>query len=200
MSKSTGNFATLRDLLAAGYDPLAVRLFLLGTAHYRSPLRLSEEALHAASEQLRRLRDFAERVQLLQPEPGADDAAFFQDVADARESFRAALDDDLNLPAGLGSFFDLLRTANAALDAGRVGTAGRAALSELLAEVDAHLDVLSAAEPVLDTEVRRLLEEREEARRARDFATADRIRDQLRERGVVVEDTPAGARSRLVKR
>jgi cysteinyl-tRNA synthetase len=200
MSKSTGNFATLRDLLAAGYDPLAVRLFLLGTAHYRSPLRLSEEALHAASEQLRRLRDFAERVQLLQPEPGADDAAFFQDVADARESYRAALDDDLNLPAGLGSFFDLLRTANAALDAGRVGTAGRAALSELLAEVDAHLDVLSAAEPVLDTEARRLLEEREEARRARDFATADRIRDQLRERGVVVEDTPAGARSRLVKR
>jgi cysteinyl-tRNA synthetase len=200
MSKSTGNFATLRDLLAAGYDPLAVRLFLLGTAHYRSPLRLSEEALHAASEQLRRLRDLAERVRLLQPEPGADDAAFFQDVADARQSYRAALDDDLNLPAGLGRFFDLVRTANAALDAGQVGTAGREALSELLAEVDAHLDVLGPAEPALDSEVQRLLEEREEARRARDFATADRIRDQLRERGVVVEDTPAGARSRLVKR
>ncbi|HEY4865026.1 MAG TPA: cysteine--tRNA ligase [Candidatus Dormibacteraeota bacterium] len=200
MSKSTGNFATLRDLLAAGFDPLAVRLFLLGTAHYRTPLRLSEEALHAAAEQLRRLKDLAERVRLLEPAPGADDAAFFQDVVDARESYRAALDDDLNLPAGLGRFFELLRTANAALDAGRVGTAGREALGELLAEVDAHLDVLGAEEPVLDVETRRLVEEREEARRTRDFAAADRIRELLRERGVVVEDTPAGARSRLVKR
>jgi cysteinyl-tRNA synthetase len=142
----------------------------------------------------------AERVRLLEPAPGADDAAFFQDVVDARESYRAALDDDLNLPAGLGRFFELLRTANAALDAGRVGTAGREALGELLAEVDAHLDVLGAEEPVLDVETRRLVEEREEARRTRDFAAADRIRDLLRERGVVVEDTPAGARSRLLKR
>jgi cysteinyl-tRNA synthetase len=200
MSKSTGNIATLRDLVAAGYDPLAVRLFLLGSAHYRSPLRLSEEALHGATEQLRRLRDLAERLRSLDIAPGADDAVFYQDVLDARQAYRAALDDDLNLPAGLGHVFDLLRSANSAIDSGRVGTAGRLALAELLADVDAHLDVLGVQEPALDAEARRLLEDREAARRARDFATADRIREELRERGIVVEDTPAGARSRLVKR
>jgi cysteinyl-tRNA synthetase len=107
MSKSTGNVATLRDLVAAGYDPLAIRLFLLGSAHYRSPLTLSEEALHGATEQLRRLRDLAERLRSPEAAPTADDAVFYQEALDAREAYRAALDDDLNLPAGLGRVFDL---------------------------------------------------------------------------------------------
>ena len=200
MSKSTGNVATLRDLVAAGYDPLAIRLFLLGSAHYRSPLTLSEQALHGATEQLRRLRDLAERLRSPESASSADDAVFYQEVLDAREAYRAALDDDLNLPAGLGRVFDLLRAANSAIDSGRVGTAGRLALAELLADVDYHLDVLGAREPALEEESRRLLEDRETARRARDYATADRIREELRERGIVIEDTPAGARWRRVTR
>jgi cysteinyl-tRNA synthetase len=200
MSKSTGNIATLRDLVAAGYDPLAVRLFLLGSAHYRSPLTLSEQALHGATEQLRRLRDLAERLRSLEVTPAVDDAVFYQDVLDAREAYRAALDDDLNLPAGLGRVFDLLRGANSAIDAGRVGTAGRLALAELLADVDAQLDVLGGQEPALEAEAQRLLDDREAARRARDFATSDRIRDELHERGIVVEDTPAGPRWRRATR
>jgi cysteinyl-tRNA synthetase len=200
MSKSTGNFATLRDLVAAGYDPLAIRLFLLGSAHYRTPLTLSEQALHGASEQLRRLRDLAERLRSLEAAPKADDAVFYQEVLDAREAYRAALDDDLNLPAGLGRVFELLRSANSAIDSGRVGTAGRQALAELLADVDYHLDVLEVQERALDAESQRRIEDREAARRARDFATADRIRDELRERGIVVEDTAAGPRGRRVNR
>jgi cysteinyl-tRNA synthetase len=175
---------------------MAVRLFLLGTAHYRAPLTLSEDALHAAREQLRRLRELAERVGAGPASPGADDAAFYQDVMDAREAYREALDDDLNLPAGLGVVFETVREANAALDAGRVGSAGHQALAELLAEVDVHLDVLRSEPTVLGTEVERLVEEREAARRARDFALADSIREQLRELGVTVDDTPAGPRSR----
>jgi cysteinyl-tRNA synthetase len=200
MSKSAGGFVTLREVLEAGHDPLAVRLFLLGSSHYRSPLTLSEEALHGAGEQLRRLQEFTRRVRGLEAAARVDDAAFYQDVMDAREAYRAALDDDLNLPAGLGRVFDMVRRANAALDAGRVGSGGRQALLELLAEVDAHLDVLEGEDGAVDPDVERLVREREGARSARDFSLADRIREELRERGVDVEDTPAGPRSRATRR
>jgi cysteinyl-tRNA synthetase len=199
MSKSEGNVTNLRDLIAAGHDPLVLRLFLISNAHYRAKLRISDEALHAAAEQLRRLRDFRERVRRLEPRPGADDAALYQDALDARDSYREALDDDLNLPQGMGRVFELIREANAALDAGRVGTAGRQALLDLLAAVDAHLDVLDAPEAELETEVQRLIAEREEARRARDFGKADRIRDELRERGITLEDSRDGVRWRLAR-
>jgi cysteinyl-tRNA synthetase len=199
MSKSEGNVTNLRDLLAAGHDPLAIRLFLISNAHYRAKLRISDEALHGAAEQLRRLRDFHERVRSLEPTPGADDAALYQDALDAVDAYREALDDDLNLPQGLGRVFELVREANAALDAGRVGTAGRQALLDVMATVDAHLDVLQAPEPELGTDVERLIAEREEARTARDFARADRIRDELRGRGVVLEDSRDGVRWRLVR-
>ena len=200
MSKSAGGFVTLREVLGAGHDPLAVRLFLLGSSHYRSPLTLSEEALHGAGEQVRRLQEFSRRVRGPEAVGRVDDAAFYQDVMDAREAYRAALDDDLNLPAGLGRVFDIVRRANAALDAGRVGSSGREALLALLAEVDTHLDVLEAKEGAVDPEVERLVMEREDARSARDFALADRIREELRQRGVDVEDTPNGPRWRVTRR
>jgi cysteinyl-tRNA synthetase len=95
--------------------------------------------------------------------------------------------------------FEAVRTANAALDAGRVGAAGRQALLDVLADADAHLDVLSGAEAALDPEAERLVAEREQARRARDFARADRIREELRERGIVLEDSREGVRWRMVR-
>ena len=92
-----------------------------------------------------------------------------------------------------------MRRANAALDAGRVGSGGREALLTLLAEVDTHVDVLEAKEGAVDPEVERLVREREDARSARDFALADRIREELRQRGVDVEDTAAGPRWRVTR-
>jgi len=200
MAKSAGGFTTLRDVLEAGHDPLAVRLFLLGTAHYRSRLRLNEEALHGAAEQLRRLQGFADRVRRYEPGIRADDAALFQATQDVRDAYRTALDDDLNLPEGLGHVFEMIREANAALDAGRVGPAAREALLALLDDVDAHLDVLSVEATSLDAAVQRLIAEREDARRARDFATADRIRNELRQRGVLLEDSREGVRWKVVQR
>ncbi len=198
MSKSAGGFTTLRDLVAAGHDPLAVRMFLIANAHYRSRVRLSPEALHAAAEQVRRLREFAERLDRTTP-AGEDDHALARRTAEVRAGYRDALDDDLNLPQGVGLVFDHLREANAALDAGRVGPLNKDALRALLSDVDAHLDVIRAEEPGLAEEVERLIAERETARRERDFARADRIREDLKSRGIALEDSKDGVRWRRLR-
>ncbi|HEV2034915.1 MAG TPA: cysteine--tRNA ligase [Candidatus Dormibacteraeota bacterium] len=193
MSKSAGGFTTLRDLVAAGHDPLAVRFFLMANAHYRSRIRLSTEALQAAAEQVRRLRDFADRVRRSTP-ADVDDEALLRRIAGVRAGYREALDDDLNLPQGMGLVFELLREANTALDDDRVGEDGRSELLGLIDEVDAHLDVVRAEELGLAGEVERLIAEREAARAGRDFDRADRIREELRMRGIALEDSKEGVR------
>jgi cysteinyl-tRNA synthetase len=198
MSKSAGGFTTLRDLVQSGHDPLAIRFFLIANAHYRSRVRLSPEAIHSAAGQVRRLREFAERVRRTRPIP-QDDAEFTASVDDVRMGYRQALDDDLNLPQGIGLVFDLIREANAALDGERVGERGLAALEGLIGDVDAHLDVVRAEEPGLAEEVERLISEREDARRQRDFAKADRLREDLRRRGIALEDSKEGVRWRRVQ-
>jgi cysteinyl-tRNA synthetase len=198
MHKSLGNFVTLRDLLAAGHDPLAVRLFLIGNAHYRSQQRLDEAVLRAAGEQLRRLRDFAQRVRRLEaaPGPGGELAAA---AAEARRLYGEAMDDDLNLPQALGHVFELVRVANARLDQGPVDQADRGQLRGLLEDADAHLALLSEPEPALESEIEALIEERERARGERRFDHADEIRERLRRLGIALEDTRDGVRWRRVR-
>jgi cysteinyl-tRNA synthetase len=197
MSKSAGGFTTLRDLMQAGHDPLAVRFFLISNAHYRARLRLSTEALHSAAEQVRRLRELAERIERSQP-ASDEDPELLRRIGEVRTGYREALDDDLNLPQGVGLVFELVREANAALDGGRAGQASLAALRGLMTEVDAHLDVIRTEEPGLAEEVERLITEREAARKAKDFRRADQIRDQLRERGIALEDSKDGVRWKRV--
>jgi len=198
MSKSAGGFTTLGDLRDAGHDPVTVRFFLLASAHYRARLRLSTEALHAAAEQVRRLREFAERVR--RSAPGEqDDEGFLRRIGEVRAGYREALDDDLNLPQGVGLVFELVREANAALDAGKVGRQGREDLLRLVEEYDAHLDVVRSEEPGLAQEVERLIAEREAARKSRDFSRADQIREELRDKGIALEDSKEGVRWRRVR-
>ena len=196
MSKSAGGFTTLRDLLAAGHDPLAIRFFLIANAHYRSRLRLSDEALHAAGEQVRRLQEFSRRLR--QPVAPKDGSKLAERAVEVRRAYREALDDDLNLPQAIGLVFELLREANAALDAGEVGEVAARELLLLMADVDAHVDVVRADDVALAGEVEDLIAQREAARKSRDFATADRIRDDLRERGIALEDSKEGVRWRRV--
>jgi cysteinyl-tRNA synthetase len=197
MSKSAGGFLTLRDLVAAGHDPLAVRFFLIANAHYRQRLRLTTEALHGSAEQVRRLRDFADRVRRTPP-AGSEDVDLVRRIGEVRAAYRDALDDDLNLPQGIGHVFELVREANAAMDNLRVGEHGRRALLELIEEVDRHLDVMGGEEPGLAAEVERLIAEREAARKAKDFIRADLIREELKQRGIALEDSRDGVRWRRV--
>ena len=195
MSKRLGNIATLRDLVEAGHDPLALRFFLIANAHYRTRLRMDEEAIRAAAEQVRRLRDFSARVDRHQPAE-VGDSQLSARLDEVRARYREALDDDLNLPRGVGLLFDAVRESNAALDRDEVGAQGQAVMRALLDDADRHLDILRGGEVEIEEEIERLIAEREEARAGRDFARADEIREELRTRGIVLEDSKAGVRWR----
>jgi cysteinyl-tRNA synthetase len=195
MSKRLGNIATLRELLDAGHDPLGIRLFLLANAHYRTKLRMDEDAIRASTEQVRRLRDFSARVDRFEPE-AVDDAELVASLGRARAAYRSALDDDLNLAQGVGFLFDAVRESNAAIDRGAAGPAAKAAMRALLDDADSHLDVLGGGEIELETKVERLIAEREAARAGRDFARADAIREELKAQGILLEDSREGVRWR----
>jgi len=183
MSKSLGNFTTLRDALDAS-DPRALRL-LVARAHYRSPLELTPETLGDAGAALGRLDSLARRFAGVDlQEPGPD--------LDVLERFRRAMDDDLDTPAALGVVFGAVREAHGAADAGRNEEARRKAAAALL--LSGVLGIEPAEEAPVDEAALRLANERDEARRKKDWARADALRDELATLGWVVEDTPSGPR------
>jgi len=194
MAKSRGNFFTLRDLLERGHDPLAIR-YLLISVPYRQKLNFTFDGLHAAEQAVER---YANTLRRLEHAPAASAGGDLpvEVVRSFREEFRAALGDDLNTARALGALHTLLRRVNTALDGGGIGQETRRELDAALAEADAVLAVRpsqESTEPGVDAgEIERLIAERTAARKARDFARADAIRDELRSRGIVLEDTPHG--------
>ena len=197
MSKSLGNTYTLPDLVAKGYRPSAVRYLLL-SAHYRKQLNFTWASLTQAEESLRRLTDFLTRLESVSAEGQHPEIA--ARVAEAKTAFVEAMQSDLNTAGALGAIFELVRALNSACDAGELGRGDVPIVLEAFALFDAVLGVLSLRRaederpPVPIAEIERLIEERQAARRRRDFAAADRVRDDLSARGVLLEDSPAGTR------
>jgi cysteinyl-tRNA synthetase len=191
MSKSLGNYYTLRDILDKGYSPLAIRYLLLAT-HYRQQLNFTFDGLEAARNGLERYHDFVANLDDVQGTNGNGKAEAYIDRA--AEGFEAALDDDLNISPALAVVFDFIRDINRLKQEGNLSKAEAVMVKEQMLRFDSVLGFLKREEAGLDSEIEELIEKRNEARRDKDFAESDRIRDQLLERGIVLEDTPSGTK------
>ncbi len=197
MSKSLGNVYTLPDIIARGHRPSALRYLLL-SSHYRKQLNFTWVGMDQAEEAVRRLVDFLGRLETVTGDtrhPHVQEA-----VGKARDTFRAALEHDLNTAAALAAVFDLVRDMNAAIDAHQVGKADAELVREAMEGFDRVLGVVAlrraedAQPPIPVEEIERMIEERRSARQRRDFAAADRIRHDLAERGILLEDNAGGTR------
>jgi len=199
MSKSLGNYYTLRDLLGKGYAPAAIRYLLVSVPH-RKQLNFTLEGLQQASSAIERLANFRFRIsQTSFPEGSNPDLA--AKVAAFSEALSKALDDDLNTAQAMGVLFELVREANTAIDAGTFLQGDVAGVLGCLDEWNGVFDVLATSEASagagLSSEaIERKIEERQEARRNRNFARADQLRDELVAAGVLIEDTKEGVRWR----
>ncbi|WP_303886488.1 cysteine--tRNA ligase [Abiotrophia defectiva] len=202
MSKSLGNFVLLRDLLAA-YDPMVIR-YMLATTHYRRPLRYDEAVITEAQANVNKLREAIRRLKHRQEQASADlegHETWLAEINDIQEQFVAAMDDDFNASNGITALFDLVKSLNRYLDLELVSQAVLSlydkVLHDLLAVFGLDLEDKSNS---IDQEIEALIEERRQARANKDFARSDAIRDQLKEQGILLDDTPQGTVWKRVNR
>ena len=199
MSKSLGNIYTLKEVREMGFDPLALRYALLSVP-YRTKLNFTDQSLADAKNALERLENFLLRVEELSAS-APHDAAHSDGHAEGLigtylTSFQEAMDDDLNTAGALGALFSFIRDANTAMDAGRISAADAAGLRSAIGKADTVLDIVPTRDKNLDSEIEELIEARLAARKARNFAESDRLRDELQSKGIILEDTPGGTRWR----
>ena len=194
MGKSLKNFYTMKDLLQMGYDPAAVRYLLLST-HYRKQFQFTVEGLDAARNALQRLGDFMERLGEVRVVNGEKVETL---VADARNNFVKALDDDLDVSGGLAIVFNLVREVNTLIDQGKLNRVEALKIASLMMDFDSVLAILGQVTEErggeLSSEQKDLIARREKARENKDWKTADAIRGQLRKKGVILIDTPEGVK------
>jgi len=197
MSKSVGNVYSLPDILDKGYRASALRYLLL-SSHYRKQLNFTWAGMDQAEESLRRITDCLARLEAIDGTTGA--SAVVEAIEKARTRFREALESDLNTAGALAAIFDLVRDVNKDIDDRQIGREDAQRVRAAIDEFDQVLGVISlrraedAQPPVPVDEIERLIEDRKAARQRRDFAAADRIRQELAERGILLEDNPAGTR------
>ena len=195
MSKSLGNFFTLRDLLEKGYSPESVR-YLLASVPYRKKLNFTFEGLKAAATAIDRLRNYKLRLETAKFPEGANEKMVERGRA-AQQAFQSALDDDINTAGALAAVFEYIRDTNTAMDAGEFRAENAVESLEFLARFDSVFDVLrpgARAAGLSDQEIDELVAARTAAKKSRNFARADQLRAELAEKGVVLEDTKEGVR------
>lgn len=198
MSKSKGNFFTVRDILK-DYDGEVIRFFLL-SGHYRSPINFSRELMDQSKNALTRMQNAKKNLKHLAGNSfnslSAQEAESFAALTQYREKFIAAMEDDLNTADAISAIFELIKDINTATKDGASKEFAEKCLS-LLDELTGVLGLLREKEEEdggVDEEIQKLVDERQEARKAKNFARADEIRDILKARGITLEDTPQGIR------
>jgi cysteinyl-tRNA synthetase len=195
MSKSLGNYYTLRNIVEKGYAPEAIR-YLLASVPYRKQLNFTFDGLKSATTAIERVRNFKLRLESEKFADGVNEQLADRTVA-ARDTFRDSLNDDLNTAEALAAVFEYVRDANSAMDAGGFRAGNAAAALEFLQQFDAVFDVLAPTvqtNQIGDSEIESMIEERTAAKKAKNFARADQIREQLLGQGIVLEDTKSGVR------
>jgi len=199
MSKSKGNYFTLRDLRQKQADPLDIRFLLLST-HYRKVLNFTFEALDQARASVQRIKDFLYELQS-RSFPDGISPAVPKLIQETQEKFSAGLGDDLNISVALTALFELIKKANILIKKEIIRADDAAALSAFVYRLDGVLAVLpEKREGSLPEEVVRKIEQREQARRAKQYGLADQIRKELLEAGVALEDTKDGVRWKVLKK
>ena len=197
MSKSLGNFFTVRDI-SEQYDLQVLRFFML-SAHYRSPLNFSKELMEASKNGLERIMNAVEHLRDLLAgaqgeELAAEEKAGLQEAGSFAEKFDAAMDDDFNTADAISAVFELVRFANANVTQQSTKAYVEAVYRELLKLADILGLILEKEKEILAEDVEKLIEERQAARKAKDFARADEIRDTLLAQGIILEDTREGVK------
>jgi cysteinyl-tRNA synthetase len=195
MSKSLGNFYTLRDLLGMGHAPEAVR-YLLASVPYRKKLNFTFDGLKAAATSIERLRNYKLRLETGKFAEGTNEK-LGERAAAATKAFDEALDDDLNTAEALAAAFEYVRDTNTAMDAGEFLAGNSVGAFEFLNRFDSVFDVLrppASKGGLSDAEIDALVAERTASKKSRNFARADRIRAELAALGVILEDTKEGVR------
>lgn len=193
MSKSKGNYYTFRDVAAKGYSATAVRYFLLSVP-YNKQINFTFDALAGAEKTVASLRDFRSRLSEAKAAAGMNDA-LHEITMRAAEEFEAGMDDDLNTSVALAVIHNLTRDVNTAIARKHLQEDNRDELLELLKRFDSVLNIFGEERrEILDAEIQSLIDERQEARRRRDFGRGDEIRDELAALGIILEDTKDGVR------
>jgi len=192
MSKSKGNYYTLRDLMEKGYHPSAIR-YLLFSTHYRKQLNFTEEGLKQARAALGRITDFVETY-TRGKYPEGENPEIADICAKALKQFETALDDDLNTSAAQAALFDFIREINRQKEKDAIYASDQDRILGVIREMDSVFDILPLVDDDqgLEDEILKLIEEREEARKQRDWTAADAVRDRLKEMGIELKDTPDG--------
>jgi len=192
MSKSKGNFYTLRDILNKGYNPVAIRYLLLST-HYRDPLNFTERALFQAENTVKNYNGFYQALDFCKgerPNKSIKDA-----IEKARQGFTGGLDDDLNISLALSEIFNLMKQVNVSISEGSLSISDASDVKNFLEEIDSVLAILDDKKKIeLTEEEKQLINEREKARKEKNFNKADEIRELLKKKGIILEDTPYGTR------
>jgi cysteinyl-tRNA synthetase len=192
MSRSAGNAVTLKEIEQLGYPARVIR-YLLVSAHYRQPLAYSEEKLNSARAALHRIDAFVIRLQRCTGRKRTDTVKGL--VEEALASFESAMEADLNVPMALGAIFTLIRRVNQQFSAGEVSKEDASLVLDALARINtvvAVIDFNPAGAEHEDPEIELLVNRRDEARERKDYEEADRIREDLKKRNVVLEDTVYG--------
>jgi len=190
MSKRYNNFFTLRDLIKKGYDAKAIRYVLIGT-HYRQKLDFTFKKLEAVKKSIQRIEDFI--LRLKKANAKSSDKTAGKHIQKAKDDFEKAMDDDLNIAKALSAVFDFMREINK-LDLSK--TDAKKVL-DLMNSFDKVLGVLEVKEKKLPKGLRDLIKKREDARKKKDWKIADKIRDELKKKGVILEDSPEGVRYKI---